>query len=140
MFHSKHLSSNKVIQPRFLWHKVERKRSNRHVALPNAKQLSGFDVVDVARVLAVDSLDRNHHPFAASKPEACFLIKTWEGSKNGSCWLFEAASKPERERIVRWMKLVVARLASKLIVGDNSLFEEFFAMGMPETGPGGAPS
>ena len=112
-----------------MWHLVQRnKKSQRKITLPTTGAVS-FDLVDVARVLAVDTVDRKLYPFA--KPASCFLLKTIDKS-----FLFETKSAPERERIVRLLKLVVARLGSKLIVGDQSFFEEFFITG---DGPGEAP-
>lgn len=127
-----HLGSGSVIQPRFMWHLVERnstKKFKRKIALPTTGAVS-FDLVDVSRVLSVGTIERKYYPFA--KPSSCFLIKTLDKS-----FLFEAKSADERERVVRLLKLVVARLGSKLIVGDQSFFEEFFVT-MPD-GPGEAP-
>ena len=114
-----------------MWTKVQRpnEKSKRNVPMLTTKA-HGFDLVDVARVLAVDSVDRVHYPFA--KPSSCFLVKTLDKSI-----LFEAKSASERERIVRLLKLVVARLGSKLIVGDQSFFSEFFYS--MHDGPGEAP-
>ena len=116
-----------------MWHSVERKKSNGRVSIPNIKQVSGFDLVDVCRVLNVETLSRDLYPFA--KPASCFLVKTLDAA-----YLFEAKTKAERERLVRWLKVTVSRLASKLIVGDESIFEEFWSSGIPEGRPGEAPT
>ena len=121
-----HLSCNSVIQPKFMWHRVRRDS----YAIP-ASDVSNFCLVDVARVLAVETVDRKLYPFA--KPPSCFLVKTLERT-----FLFETKSAAERQRFVRLMKLCVARLGSKLIVGDQSFFEEYFVTNM-EHGPGDAP-
>lgn len=116
-----------------MWVDRHKTKSKNRVSVPHTKNVASFDLIDVARVLAVDSVDRKKHPFA--KPSSCFLVKTLDKSI-----LFETKSAAERERLVRMMKLVVARLGSKLIVGDQSFFEEYFFMGLPESGPGEAPA
>jgi len=40
--------------------------------------------------------------------------------------LFEAGSEVERDRLAYALKLAVARLGSKIIVGDAGVFDEFF--------------
>jgi hypothetical protein len=77
--------------------------------------------MDVHRILEVKDLDRNRHPFA--KRQHCFTVKTIHSS-----YLFEAGSTVERDRIIRGLKLVIARLATKLIVADPSLADEFFLL------------
>jgi len=128
-----YLGSGGIIQPRFTWHVVQKNssKSKRKAALPATQSLS-FDIIDIARVLAVDNVDRKQFPFA--RPSSCFLVKTLDRS-----YLFEAESGPERERLCRLLKLLVARLGSKLIVGDETFFEEFFIANMPADGPGEAP-
>ena len=41
-------------------------------------------------------------------------------------YLFEAATQDERDKFVFAFKVMVARLASKIIVGDKDVFDEFF--------------
>jgi hypothetical protein len=41
--------------------------------------------------------------------------------------MFEAKTPDERDKFLFAMKLVIARLASKLIVGDHDVFREFFS-------------
>jgi len=43
--------------------------------------------------------------------------------------LFEAGSEVERDRLAYALKLAVARLGSKIIVGDAGVFDEFFVTG-----------
>lgn len=42
-------------------------------------------------------------------------------------YLFEAQSCEQRDWFVNGLKLVVARLASMIIVGDDQMFAEFFS-------------
>ena len=90
----------------------------------------GFDLMDIVKVLTVDKVDRSLYPFA--KPLCCFLVKTLDKS-----FLFEAKSASERERIVRSLKLLVSRMGSQLLVGDQSFFTEFFTNSFD--GPGEEP-
>lgn len=67
-------------------------------------------------------IDRSIYPYA--KAHLAFMIK----SHDGNLYLFEAQSKRERDWFVRGLKLVVARLASMIIVGDqHMMFSEFFS-------------
>ena len=40
--------------------------------------------------------------------------------------LFEASCQQERDALVQGLKGLVARLASKIIVGDERVFDEYF--------------
>ena len=48
-------------------------------------------------------------------------------AKNKVSYLFEAHNEDERDWSAHTLKLVVARMASKIIVGDKRMFGEFFA-------------
>lgn len=65
-------------------------------------------------------VDRDIFPFC--KTNHAFYIKTLDQSL-----LFEANSKCERDRIVRTLRLVVARLGSLLLTNNDRLADEYFA-------------
>ena len=114
-----------------MWQSIHRKKLSRSNMTVPKSGIASFDLIDVSRILAVDRVDRKQYPFA--KALNCFLIKTMDETL-----LFETKSKSERERIVRTFKLLVARLGSKLIVGDQSFFDEYF-ISSTESGPGEVP-
>jgi hypothetical protein len=95
-------------------------------------ELQKLDLLDICRIRATLKIDRKLHPFADRRK--CFLIETQTKS-----YLFEAQSTEERERIVSGLKLVVARLASLLMVRDFRAAEEFFGQISTKV-PGQSPS
>jgi len=80
-----------------------------------------IELLDIVRVLKPDSIDRDEYPFAKLKNS--FILHS---SAEEQVFLFECTSEQERDRFVHGLKLLVARLASKIIVGDEKVFDEFF--------------
>jgi hypothetical protein len=89
-----------------------------------------LDLLDVCRVIECCMIDRELHPFAHTNRS--FIIQTQNGRH-----LFEAQSKQERGRIVNGLKLVIARLASLLMLRDLRAVDEFFG---GNSVPGEAPA
>lgn len=113
---------NRVIQPKFMW------RENYQPNLLNHKRLGlsgksphSLDLLNMIRILKPTTLDRTMYPFA--KIDRTFTIL----SHTNENFVFEAASTEERDWLVHGLKLVVARLASMIIVGDEHMFVEFFS-------------
>lgn len=104
-----------------------------------------IDLLDVCRVRECDKIDRRVYPFA--KVDCSFIIQTQKGSQ-----VFETQSRQERSRVVNGLRLVIARLASLLMLRDLRAVDEFFggnsvpgeaptwAQGKNEKNPGNAPS
>lgn len=65
-------------------------------------------------------VDRSIYPFV--KPKNSFMIMTNEEKE----YVFEAKIEEGGKRFLFAMKLMIARLASKIIVGDKDVFDEFF--------------
>jgi len=89
------------------------------------------DLLDICRVHATKSIDRRRHPFADARKS--FFVET-----QSEAVLFEALTTEERDRIVYGLKLVIARLASLLMLRDVRAAEEFFGAVAPPV-PGEAP-
>jgi hypothetical protein len=120
---------NKLIQPRLVWRKL------RSASTPSKRGLSDFenhhvDLLDISRIIEVSRIDRKRYPLAQKKQS--LHIQCLDGQM-----LFEASSEMERDRLCRDLKLVVARLGSKIILEDETLFDEFFVVDTPV--PGEAP-
>lgn len=113
-----------------MWTNVHRSNKESKQKVPMTTEAHGFDLMDVVKVLGVDQVDRATYPFA--KSSCCFLVRTLDKSL-----LFEAKSASERERVVRSLKLLVSRLGSQLLAGDQRFFAEFFTSTFG--GPGEAP-
>jgi hypothetical protein len=75
----------------------------------------------MVRILKPETLDREEYPFAKMNCSLFILLSSNER------FLFEASSPDERDWFVYGLKLVVARLASMVIVGDDQMFVEFFS-------------
>lgn len=90
------------------------------------------DLLDICRVYAVETVDRSRHPFADIRKS--FAVETQSES-----FLFESLTSDERDRIVYGLKLVIARLASMLMLRDSRAAEEFFGAVAPVV-PGEAPT
>jgi hypothetical protein len=108
-----------IVQPKFMWRSVHLKKSKGN-SIENPI-ISGIDLLDITRILKVEKIDRRRYPFA--KPMHCFIIKTQKDED----LFFEAKSVLDRNRLVYSFKMIVARFGAKVIVADDSLFDEFFA-------------
>lgn len=78
-----------------------------------------LDLLDVCRVRACNEINRKQHPYAPS--DRSFVVQTQNG-----LYLFETESSEERNRLVVGLKLVIARLASLLMLRDLRAVDEFF--------------
>jgi hypothetical protein len=110
-----------LIQPKFVWRaaiKPSKKRSLRSIQKPQSVEL-----LNIVRILSPSntSVDRNIYPFVKTKNAFVLVTSTKEE------YLFEAQNEEEKDKFVFCMKIMVARLASKIIVGDRDVFNEFFS-------------
>jgi len=102
-----------IIQPKFMWRLSNQKEMS-------SINLHGIDLLDIARIFELNKVNRVLYPFA--RKQNSLSIETLEHS-----YIFEASSESEKNQIVYAMKLIVARLGSKIIVNDSSVFDEFFS-------------
>lgn len=120
---------NLVVQPKLVWCPTYQPRtacqnkncstSRRHWALPST--LQALDLLTMVRVLQPTTLDRDLYPYAR-------LGRTFQiTSQDSRVFMFEAASRSECERFTTGLKLMVARLASIVIVRDEAMLHEFFS-------------
>ena len=113
---------NRVIQPKFMWRETYQPDLLNHKRLGlSGRSPHSLDLLDMIRILKPTSLDRSAYPFA--KIDRTLTILSHENDQ----YVFEAASAEERDWLVHGLKLVVARLASMIIVGDDHMFVEFFS-------------
>lgn len=120
-----YLVDGSFLLPKLTWVKASDFDSKR--AAPQA-----LDLLDICRIRPTDKIDRKCHPFAdASKS---FGIET-----QTELFLFAAQSTQERDRIIYALKLVIARLASLLMLRDIRAAEEFFGA-IVNNVPGEAPA
>jgi hypothetical protein len=115
--------------PKMAWSKFEEHGvSGRRLEQTEPHKL---DLLDICRIHPADTIDRTRHPFAVARKS--FIIETQSESI-----MFEAQSIEECERIVYGLKLVIARLASLLMLRDVRAAEEFFGAAVSQV-PGEAP-
>lgn len=110
-----------VVQPKFVWSPTyETNLSKRRV------QISGgapnmLELLSIIRVVAPRQLDRTKYPFARLDRSMCV------STNEDMMFVFEAPSAEERDSLVDAMKMLVARLASIIIVRDEMMLMEFFS-------------
>ena len=109
-----------LIQPKLMWKPVHETEDERGaLGITTHINLHSVDLLDISRILAANKIDRKLHPLAKRK---CSLsIETFDHNL-----LFEASCQKERDALVKGLKGLVARLASKIIVGDERVFDEYF--------------
>jgi len=110
-----------IIQPRLVWRSAHHKQQGKgESSLPSPTTSAGIDILDISRVRSLSDAERRQYPLA--KKSRSFTIIT----SDKMTYIFEAKNTQEKARIVLSLKLLVARLASLIIVGDEKLFEDFF--------------
>jgi hypothetical protein len=117
------------ILPKLSWAKYEgQSASSRRIKQTEPQKL---ELLDVCRIHTADIIDRRRHPFAVARRS--FLIET-----QSEAFMFEAQTTEECDRIVFGLKLLIARLASLLMLRDGRAAEEFFGA-VAANVPGEAP-
>jgi hypothetical protein len=129
-----YLNDGTFLLPKLTWTKVSAVLSSGKSAvaessmqspqLPQAKiqyspTLEKLDLLDICRIYPLATVNRKLHPFALTQKSFC--IETQHEK-----FVFQAQTIDEKDRIVYGLKLVVARLASLLMLRDIRAAEEFF--------------
>lgn len=115
------LLSQAVIHPKFMWKSAYEPNLVRRKI--NVVPPYSIDLLDIVGIIPAQLINRNEHPFA--RPWCSFKIIT----VRDRYYLFEAENKEMRDKIVFGLKLIVARLASKVLVAGEVTEDEFFRPG-----------
>lgn len=81
--------------------------------------LEKFDLLDVCRIFVPEMIDRSSYPYPHMSRS--FIIETGTAQ-----FMLEAQTTEDRDRIVYGLKLLIARLASLLMLRDVRAASEFF--------------
>lgn len=111
---------DRVIQPKFMWRDAYEPDLRKNIITASTTPPHDLELLNIVRVLKPQSINRDEYPFV--KLRNCFTLH----SNTEEVLMFECTSQQERDRFVHGFKLIVARLASKIIVGDENVFDEFF--------------
>jgi len=114
-----YLADGTFLLPKLTWLPAYESNLDVRVLNVSVKSPGSIDLLDVCRVRECESVDRGMHPFA--RVDRSFIIQTQSGT-----YLFETQSNQERSRVVNGLKLVIARLASLLMLRDLRAVDEFF--------------
>lgn len=114
-----YLNDGSFLLPKLTWLPAHEQNLESRVLNVSDNIPGSIELLDVCRVRECESIDRTLHPFA--HVDRSFIIQTQSGR-----YLFEAQSKQERGRVVNGLKLVIARLASLLMLKDLRAVDEFF--------------
>lgn len=111
-----------LVQPKLVWRSNDNfKYGSRQSTIKNIRNPEFVDLLNIVKIVAPTTIDRETYPFV--KYDCAFVILTNIGQEI----LFEVATKDERDKLLFVFKLMIARLASKIIVGDEGVFDDFFA-------------
>ena len=127
-----------LIQPKFMWRAIYDSKGNKNKQFNiGHENLHSIDLLDLTRILGVDKIDRRRYPLASHS--RTFLLEAYDTQ-----FVFESKSVEAKIKFVNGLKLAVARLGSRIIVGDHGVFDEFFEMSSNDSYnanvPGEAPS
>jgi len=112
-----------LVHPKFFWKSICPGQARSKASSDNTLYVAPqhIELLDIVRILTPTDVKRDTYPFV--KQQSSFLIST-NGNEE---FMFEAKNTEERNRFLFAMKLMIARLASKIIVGDRDVFTEFFS-------------
>lgn len=112
---------HKVVQPKLTWRSASNKQSG------SKKQFQSdsnwVELLSIIRVITPQKLNRKLYPFARTDRTLCIVAN----DDRNPYLVFEAENREQRDWLVTALKMTVARLASIIIVKDESMLLEFFS-------------
>ena len=113
---------NLVVQPKFTWSPTyEPDLDQKKIQLSRSEPIS-LELLSIIRVVRPTRLNRRLYPFARLDRTLCITTN----AEDYPYLVFEAPSQQERDWLVNALKMIVARLASIIIVRDEAMLLEFF--------------
>lgn len=113
---------NLVVQPKFTWSPVYEPHLNQRRIRLSGTEPDSIELLSIIRVVKPTQLNRNLYPFARLERTCCITTN----DEAFPYLVLEAPSTRERDWLVNALKMIVARLASIIIVRDEAMLLEFF--------------
>jgi hypothetical protein len=111
-----------VVQPKFTWSPSYEPHLPRRRIQLSGTEPDAIELLSIIRVVTPTHLNRNLYPFARLDRTCCITTN----NEAFPYLVFEAPSTRERDWLVHALKMIVARLASIIIVRDETMLLEFF--------------
>lgn len=114
-----------LLQPKFCWQEAQNVQTHDKCISNKIFTHHTIELLDISKIVPLDecnNVDRNRVHFV--KRRRSFIIEVFGGEQE---FVFEARTEMERDNIVDGLKMIVARLSSKIIVGDSTVLHEFFS-------------
>jgi len=111
----------KVVQPKLTWNASA--ASKQQPAKQSQLESNWVELLSIIRVIVPQKLNRKLYPFARTDRTLCIVAN----DSRHPYLVFEAASREQRDWLVTALKMTVARLASIIIIKDESMLLEFFS-------------
>eukprot|EP00978_Attheya_sp_CCMP212_P002208 scaffold4515_cov42-Attheya_sp.AAC.3 len=110
-----------LLQPKLMWKPIETDSFDQSMLGLQNLNFEHVELMNISRVLSEGiHIDRNKFPLA--KQACSFYLETVDET-----FLFEAGCPEAKDEFGQDIKLLVARLGSKVLTGDETLFDEFFS-------------
>eukprot|EP00526_Cylindrotheca_closterium_P023946 CAMPEP_0113606934 /NCGR_PEP_ID=MMETSP0017_2-20120614/3120_1 /TAXON_ID=2856 /ORGANISM="Cylindrotheca closterium" /LENGTH=198 /DNA_ID=CAMNT_0000515513 /DNA_START=73 /DNA_END=666 /DNA_ORIENTATION=+ /assembly_acc=CAM_ASM_000147 len=116
----------KVVQPKLTWNACGSLSNNKKMQGPAKRsQLDSnwVELLSIIRVITPTKLNRKLYPFARTDRTLCIVAN----DHRNPYLVFEAETPEQRDWLVTALKMTVARLASIIIIKDESMLLEFFS-------------
>lgn len=110
----------KVVQPKLSWTAVNKNKDQKKMSQVDSDWI---ELLSIIRVITPQKLNRKYYPFARTDRTLCIVAN----DDRNPYLVFEAESSSQRDWLVTALKMTVARLASIIIVKDESMLMEFFS-------------
>lgn len=110
---------HKVVQPKLTWNPSNKQQPKKQ----SQAESNWVELLSIIRVIVPQKLNRELYPFARTDRTLCIVAN----DNRNPYLVFEAESKEQRDWLVTALKMTVARLASIIIIKDESMLLEFFS-------------
>ena len=111
-----------VVQPKFTWCPTHEPHLDQHKIRLSGGEPHSIELLSIIRVIQPRSLNRELYPFARLDRTLCITTN----DESFEYLVLEAESPRARDWLVNALKMIVARLASIIIVRDEAMLLEFF--------------